>query len=103
MEPIKDTVRVLMENLQDKREKPSRDNSAGLLKKAFSNKELKHLRFSSLKKGILNIKVDSATWLYYLTLKKKSLLEKLSKESDGVKDIYFSIGDITVEKSAQKQ
>jgi hypothetical protein len=98
MEPIKDTVRTLMKDLKDKRKRPACDSPAGLLKKVFSNKELKHLRFFSFKKGILNIKVDSSAWLYYLNLKKKLLLEKLSEKSKGVKDIRFSIGDITGDK-----
>jgi len=103
MEPIKDTVMVLMENLQGKRKSPSGDSPAGLLKRAFSHKELKHLSFSALKKGTLHIKVDSATWLYYLNLRKQLLLDKLAGQSAGVKDIHFSIGDIKAEKAAHRQ
>jgi len=102
MEPIKDTIGALIKDLQDKRQKPPSDSPAGLLKKAFSNKELKHLQFSSLKKGILNIKVDSSAWFYYLNLKKKALLVKFTEKPSQIKDIRFSIGDIKTEKTAYK-
>lgn len=102
MEPIKDTIETLIKDLQDKRQKPSGDSPAGLLKKAFSHKELKHLQFSTIKKGILNIKVDSSAWLYYLNLKKKSLLAKFAEKSSQIKDIRFSIGDIKAGKTVHK-
>jgi len=102
MEPIKDTIETVIKDLQDKRQKPSSDSPAGLLKNTFSNKELKHLQFSAIKKGILNIKVDSSAWLYYLNLKKKSLLTKCAEKSPEIKDIRFSIGDIKTGRTVHK-
>jgi hypothetical protein len=98
MEPIKDIIGTLIKDLQDKRRKPPGVSPTGLLKKVFSNKELKHLQFSSIKKGNLNIKVDSSTWLYYLNLKKKSLLIKFAEKLPEIRNIHFSIGDIKTDK-----
>ena len=49
--------------------------------------------FEKFKNGILNVSVDSSTWLYYLSLQKKELLKKMRGLTDKVKDIRFSLGE----------
>lgn len=70
------------------------DDPQALLKRALSKKELKHIKFSYFKKGILGVNVDSSAWLYSLTLQKEDLLARLNKGSSTIKDIRFRIGEI---------
>ncbi len=94
MEPIKNTIRVLMENLKTQKKKAKKGDPEQWLKKVLSTKELGHAQFGYFKNGVLNIKVDSSSWLYYLHLKKEALLARLSKKSDAIKDIHFRIGEM---------
>ena len=51
----------------------------------------------AIKKNILTVEVDSSTWLYFLTLKKKSMLEAMKKTlgKGKIEDIRFRIGEIS--------
>jgi hypothetical protein len=93
MEAVKDIVKNIMQELETKKTKP-RDDPCLLLKKVLTKKELGHIKFNYFRKGILNVSVDSSTWLYHLNLQKKHLLGRLIKESGAVKDIRFRIGEI---------
>lgn len=93
MEPIKETVEKLIQNWQSQQKKQLVLNPKDLLKKALSKKALKHIKFSNFHQGVFKVKVDSSTWLYYLSLQKPDLLAKLRQKSDKVKDIRFSLGD----------
>ena len=91
MEPIKNTLQFFMEGLKVKKEAPL-NNPEVLLSRVLSKKEHNHVKVKYFRKGILNISVDSSSWLYYLNLKKDSLLESFTREMPQVKDIRFSIG-----------
>jgi len=56
-----------------------------------------HTKPVALKKNILTIEVDSSTWLYFLSLKKKSILTKMEKALGKavITDIKFRIGEIS--------
>lgn len=94
MEQIKDTVEQFLKSLKAKNEKNAKDDPERALKKILSRKELKHMQFNYFKKGVLGIKVDSSTWLYYLNLQKQQLLRDISRESPIIKDIRFRLGVI---------
>ncbi len=58
---------------------------------------LEHTDAKGLKKGILYIKVDSATWLHYITaFKKEELLRSIQNEYKQrfISDIRFYIGSL---------
>lgn len=94
MEEIKDTIKTVIEMLELRRRQSLREGLETLLKKAFSKKEREHIKFNYLKRGILNINVDSSAWLYQLNLQKDTLLTKLHRESSVIKDIRFKLGEI---------
>ncbi len=64
------------------------------LKKILTKKEIGHIKFNYFKKGILNIIVDSSSWLYQLSLEKDGLLAKLRKNLKNIKDIRFRLGEV---------
>jgi len=92
MEAIKDIITDVIHGLKTK--KRAKDKPEFLLKRALSKKELGHVKFRYLRKGILGITVDSSGWLYQLNLQKPGLLAKLGKKSQAIKDIRFYIGEI---------
>ena len=92
MEPIKQTITSILQDLREKKEKASFENPEDLLKKGLARKELSHVKFSSFAKGVLRLKVDSSTWLYYLNLRKDALITRFSEDLPGIKNISFSIG-----------
>ncbi len=55
-----------------------------------------HSRPVSIKRKILTVEVDSSTWLYALSLKKKGLLTGINRElgQHEIEDIRFRMGDI---------
>ncbi|MBI5124121.1 MAG: DUF721 domain-containing protein [Candidatus Omnitrophica bacterium] len=55
-----------------------------------------HSRVRSFRGSRLVVNVDGSSWLYELTIEKKSILKKLSSEIKGkkIKDITFRIGDL---------
>lgn len=65
--------------------------------KTASEKAARHSRPTSIKHNILTIEVDSSTWLYELSTKKRELLRELKKELKEYKidDIRFRMGDIS--------
>ncbi|MCX5687727.1 MAG: DUF721 domain-containing protein [Candidatus Omnitrophica bacterium] len=59
-------------------------------------KAISHTKPVAIKKNILTIEVDSSTWLYFLSLKKKNILESMKKilGKGKIEDIRFRIGEI---------
>jgi len=94
MDAVRDIIKNVMQELETKKTALSRDDPNVLLKKVLTKKELGHIKFNYFRKGVVNVSVDSSTWLYHLNLQKKVLLDKLIKESGSIKDIRFRIGDI---------
>lgn len=92
MEAIKATLESVMRVLETKKKALPGEDPQALLEQALSKKELGHIKFNYLKKGILSISVDSSAWLYHLSLKKENLLLKLSKKTTGLRDIRFRLG-----------
>ena len=94
MEPLKNTLDTLMRGLLDKQAGPLDAHPEQWLKKALTNKELRHIKVKYFSKGVLGLSVDSSAWLYILNLKKEELLTKLKKESPRLKNINLRIGEI---------
>lgn len=93
METIKDTVKNVLRAWKTKKGKPCVYSPEVLLKKLLTEKEIKHIKFNYFKKGILNIIVDSSSWLYQLSLNKDELLANLHKNLKNIKDIRFRLGE----------
>lgn len=69
------------------------DDPEFLLKKYLTKKELRHIKFRSLRKGTLRLDVDSSSWLYYFNLRKEAFLADLRKQSSCIKDVRLYIGE----------
>jgi len=93
MEHIKETVRAVFKEWHDKEKQGSCDEVAAALKKVLAKKALEHVKLYNFRKGVLSIRVDSSSWLYYLNLQKEDILNKLHRGCAPVKDIRFSLGD----------
>ncbi len=63
---------------------------------AIEPKAISHTRPIAIKKNILTVEVDSSTWLYFLSLKKKNILENMKKTigKNKIEDIRFRMGEI---------
>lgn len=94
MEAIKDTIQNVVRSLESKNKSAAKDNPAVLLGRMFPKKDLKHIKFSYFKKGILVLNVDSSARLYTLSLRKEYLLARLRGVSPKAKDIRFRIGEV---------
>lgn len=94
MERIKDTLQKVMRGIEAKKKGLPADSPEALLKKFLTKKELKHIKFHYFKKGVLNLSVDSSSWLYQLSLQKRDLLAKLTQKSGAIKDIRFRLGEV---------
>ena len=95
MEAIKNTLEGLLKDLAARKEKSADQDPENLIKKFFSRKEAEHGRAGILKNGVLYIKVDSSTWLYYFNLHKKEFLEKFSARNPQIKSLKFSLGEFS--------
>ena len=94
MEPIKATINEVMRGLMSKKPGAADDDPWALLQKVLTKRELRHIKVSYFRRGVLGLYVDSASWLYSLNLHKQGLLNKLSSKTKAIKDIHFRIGDI---------
>lgn len=92
MEAIKNTVINIMQGLEVKKRELAKVAPTSLLKKALTKKELQHIKFNYLKKGVLDLYVDSSGWLYNFNLKKEEILSSLNKKSSAIKEIRFRLG-----------
>jgi predicted nucleic acid-binding Zn ribbon protein len=63
---------------------------------ASGRKAARHTRPVGLRRAVLVVNVDSSSWLFELTLKKRALLKKVRERAEGkkIKDIRLRIGDI---------
>lgn len=94
MEPIKETVALLVVRLKKQQKAALKENPEACLKKTLTKKEFGHIKCNYFKKGTLSINVDSSAWLYYFNLRKEKLLAALVKESSLVKDIRLRLGEV---------
>lgn len=65
--------------------------------KAIEPGAIAHTKPVAIKKNILTIEVDSSTWLYVLSLKKRNILGAMKKTLGDAKieDIRFRMGEIS--------
>ncbi|MGB4520862.1 MAG: DciA family protein [Candidatus Omnitrophota bacterium] len=93
MERIKETIKTVFSDWEGKNKEGAPGEIKDILKKVLAKNALVHVKLFNFRKGILSIKVDSSTWLYYLNLQKDDLLVKLREYLNTIKSIRFSLGD----------
>jgi hypothetical protein len=94
MDEIKTTIAAVLKELETRKVQAAASDPAQHFSKVFAKKELQHLKLAYFRKGILAITVDSATWMYHLSMRKQEVLRRLSDLSKDVKDVRFVIGEI---------
>jgi hypothetical protein len=102
MDDIKSTIAQVLGDLKTRKEKAAAADPAQHFSRVFAKKELSHVKPAYFRKGILAVTVDSATWLYHLSLRKQELIRKMAELSKEVKDIRFVIGEIEPRGAAKK-
>jgi hypothetical protein len=94
MEAIKDSVARFMQVLTQRQIAVPDGSLSGLLKKVLTKSELEHIKINYFKGGVLNLFVDSSSWLYNFNLKKEQILKQLQEEDKKIKDLRLRIGDV---------
>jgi hypothetical protein len=94
MEEIKDTLKKVLAALEAKKTKSQESDPYLLLKKILTKKEIGHIKVNNFRQGVLYIKVDSSSRLYFFSLRKEDLLEKLRRDLKELKNIRFVLGEI---------
>ena len=93
MEKIQETVLRVIRELDGKHKNPQADEIGAWLTQALSAKERKHISSYAEHKGILRLRVDSSSWIYYLNLKKETLLNSIRQSLPRIKEIRFSVSE----------
>jgi len=94
MDDIKTTIFAVLKDLETRKCRAAATDPAQHFSKVFAKKELQHIKPAYFRKGILAITVDSATWMYHLSMRKQEVLRKLAGLNKDVKDVRFVIGEI---------
>ena len=100
---IKDIVHKVIANLSgeglpQKQQRLTEEEIRGFWRKAAGKIASQRSRPTSLKKGKLVVTVADSSLLYDLTLRKREILESLTKDlKDRIEDMQFRIGDISGE------
>ena len=94
MEAIKEIVFNVIKDLEQKKGRFPDDEPQAWLKKVLTKKELGHIKVDYFKRGILGVSVDGSSWLYSLSLKKETILQKLKKNFPRVKEMRLYIGEV---------
>jgi hypothetical protein len=102
MDDIKTTIFSVLKELETRKRLAEATDPAQHFSKVFEKKELKHIRPAYFRKGILAITVDSAAWMYHLSMRKQDVLRRLKGLNGDVKDVRFVIGEIEAQVSAAK-
>jgi predicted nucleic acid-binding Zn ribbon protein len=95
-EDIGDILKQVIKTI-DTKTHGAREEIVNAWHKAIEPGAVAHTRPVAIKKDILTVEVDSSTWLYVLSLKKKNILEAMKKTLGNAKieDIKFRIGEIS--------
>jgi len=97
MDHIKDVVSGLIEGIEGKQKKDGSLHIINAWGTIVGETIGKHTKPVHIKKKVLYVVVDQATWVYELNQKyKKELLRLLNKEvgEDCISDMCFRVGDI---------
>lgn len=92
---IKDVLKETLKKLASP-SRPSAEAVAALWEAAAGSGAAKHSKPVAVKRSELLVNVDSSSWLYEMTLKKKAILKGLEGKfgKKVIKNIRFRIGEI---------
>ena len=93
MEQIKDILKDVIADLGSEKRK-TQEEILKIWQDAVGKKGIKHTKIIGIKDGRLLVNVDSSVWLFQLSIKRNSLLEKLRRVTDNLKEIRFRIGQV---------
>ena len=96
MEHISDVLSGIIETLS-KKENDSPADIGTVWRETVGETIARHTKPYRIRKNVLYVAVDSATWVYELSQKyKAALLQKLNEQkmNGTLEDIYFRVGDI---------
>ena len=102
MDDIKTTIFAVLKELETRKCQAAATDPAQHFSKVFDKKELRHIKPAYFRKGILAITVDSATWMYHLSMRKQEVLRRLVELSKEVKDVRFVIGEIEAQDAGRQ-
>ncbi len=94
MERLAQTLASVMSELSQRAAAGDECDPGTWIKKILTRKELRHIKVRYFKKGVMGITTDSSTWLYYFTLHRQELLERLRAFTGTVKEVRFYIGEV---------
>lgn len=93
IEPIGNIIESIFKDLTSQKKEKERD-IFNILLSQFNEQEKKHIKFLSLYKKVLTLKIDSPVWMYSINLKKPRLL-KIAQDKIGrdmIEKIHLKIG-----------
>lgn len=93
IEPVSKIIETIFKDLTSQ-EKERERQVFEILMSQFTKEERKHIKFLSLYKKVLTLKVDSPVWMYSINFKKAELL-KIAQDkagADAVGKINLKIG-----------
>lgn len=93
IEPVSKIIETIFKDLTSQ-EKEKERNIFKVLLSQFNEEERKHIKFLSLYKKVLTLKVDSPLWMYSINFKKAKLLKIAQDEAgaNAVRKINLKIG-----------
>jgi predicted nucleic acid-binding Zn ribbon protein len=92
--PIGQIVKDVFAQMESKKT-VSRDEVDAYWKKLVGDAGAKHTRPITLRKGVLNVLVDSSVWMQEVNMRKRGLLKGLKSMfgKDKISQIQFKIGE----------
>ena len=94
MEDIEKIVHKVFANIPGSAAPQRQADIGKVWERVLKQQGLTHAKISGLKQGTLVVNIDSPARLYQFNLKRKNILESVSREIPEIKKIYFKIGKI---------
>lgn len=94
MEAIKDTILQVFKNIEAKKPGSGALDPQEWFKNALTKKELGHIKFRTLRKGVVYLNVDSSSWLYYFSLQKERFLSRFKEKFSEAHEIRLRLGEV---------
>ncbi len=93
--PISDVIKNVFARLE-KEANSSKEEMDSCWKELVGEKGFRHSRPASLRKKILNVRVDSSGWMHELTMQKRQILKGLKRRlgKDRISELHFKIGEL---------
>ena len=94
MDEMKDIVSKVFAKIPGSVGPQKQDDISRIWENILEEQKLSHAKITGLKDGILVVNVDSPARLYQFNLKKKKILDQMSRKVPEIQKIFFKIGKI---------